>query len=77
MIKQYENNFKKDVEVQEERKLYKTKDAVKQYPVLTIYALEKAVREKKLSYTKIGNTNYFYSTDLENFIDSQRYNVEE
>lgn len=77
LINEYEKNKSSNLEVNKEQKLYKTKDAVKRYPVLTVYALEKAVREKRISVTKIGNTNYYNSEDLENFINSQKIKVDD
>jgi hypothetical protein len=76
LITEYEKNINNNQEVKKEQKLYKTKDAVKRYPFLTVYSLEKAVREKKIEVTKIGNTNYYSSTDLENFIESQKIKVD-
>ncbi len=52
-----------------DNRLLKTKDVIHEYPVLTQYSLAKAVQEKKLSYTKIGNTNYFRAKDIEEFIN--------
>lgn len=63
-----QNNGKK------EHKLIKTKDVVKEYPILTLYALDKAVKENKLSYTRVGNTNYFDVEDIEAFITSGKRN---
>ncbi len=77
LITEYEQNIKNANVEKKEQKLYRTKDVVKKYPFLTTYSLEKAVREKKLQVTKIGNANYYNSLDIENFIESQKIKVEE
>ena len=63
LITEYEQNIKNANVEKKEQKLYRTKDVVKKYPFLTTYSLEKAVREKKLQVTKIGNANYYNSLD--------------
>lgn len=40
--------------------------------MLTKYTLAKAVADGKLSYIKVGNTNYFRVQDLEAFLESGR-----
>jgi hypothetical protein len=40
--------------------------------MLTKYSIAKAVEDKKLIYTKVGNTNYFKVADIETFINSGR-----
>ncbi|MBO5096480.1 MAG: hypothetical protein J6B98_06365 [Bacilli bacterium] len=62
MIKNYDDKI--------DNRLLKTKDVTKEYPLLTQYSLAKAVQDKKLCYTKVGNTNYFRVQDIENFINS-------
>lgn len=57
-----------------EQRLIKTKDVVKEYPILSLYALDKAVKDKRLSYIKVGNTNYFDASDIESFIMSNKRN---
>lgn len=57
-----------------QHKLIKTKDVIKEYPVLTLYALDKAVKDNKIPYTRIGNTNYFDVQDIELFITSGKRN---
>ena len=70
LIKQYENNLNiENTNTDKSSRLLKTKDVIKEYPYLTIYALDKAVKDKKLSVTKIGNTNYFNTDDIEGFIN--------
>lgn len=70
LIKQYENNLNiENTNTDKSGRLLKTKDVIKEYPYLTIYALDKAVKDKKLPVTKIGNTNYFNTDDIEAFIN--------
>lgn len=38
------------------------------YPALTLYSLNKAVKEQRLPVVKIGNLNYFTKEDIEKFI---------
>lgn len=57
-----------------QHRLVKTKDVVKEYPILTLYALEKAVKENKIPYTRVGNTNYFDVVDIEEYITSNKRN---
>lgn len=66
------NNSQKDGKKQ--HRLIKTKDVVKEYPILTLYALDKAVKEEKIPYTRVGNTNYFDVDDIESFITSGKRN---
>lgn len=71
MVKDYEDRISNDcTEEKNDNRLLKTKDVVNEYPILTQYALAKAVQDKKLTYTKVGNTNYFCVQDIENFINS-------
>ena len=51
--------------------LLKTKDVIEMYPALTLYSLNKAIKEEKIPVIKIGNLNYFTEQDIENFIHSQ------
>lgn len=52
-------------------KLLKMKDVVNMYPALTLYALNKAIKEDRLSVIKIGNLNYFTKEEIEKFLKSQ------
>ena len=52
--------------------LYKIKDIVKLYPILSVYSINKAVNEKKLSYTQIGKTRYYKKQDIEKFISANK-----
>lgn len=38
------------------------------YPALTLYSLNKAIRDEKISVIRIGNTNYFTKEEVESFI---------
>ena len=53
-------------------KLLKTKQVLEQYPLLTQYGLDQAVRENKLPVIKRGKLNFFDSRDIENYIQSQK-----
>lgn len=37
--------------------------------MLTKYAINKAIQERNLSYTKIGNTYYFRTNDIETYLN--------
>lgn len=76
LVKEYEENLliKKDVPIEDNR-LLKTKDVINQYPILTQYTITKAVQDKKLVYTKVGNTNYFRVKDIEDFINSGKKEI--
>lgn len=52
-------------------KLLKMKDVITMYPALTLYSLNKAIKEERLPVIKIGNLNYFTKEDIENFLKSQ------
>lgn len=58
-----------------DNRLLKTKDVIHEYPILTLYSLNKAVQDKKIPYTKVGNTNYFRVNDIEKFINSGKKDV--
>lgn len=46
------------------------------YPILTTYSVNKAVNEKKLTTTLLGNTRYYRKKDIENFIESNKKNID-
>lgn len=70
-MKEYEENIiSKNNIIQCDNRLLKTKDVIKEYPILTQYTLSKAVQDGVLSFTKVGNTNYFKVQDIEKFINS-------
>jgi hypothetical protein len=76
LIKEYENTLNQNSEENyfENKKLCRSKEVTKIYPVLTTYILDKAVREDKLPVVKIGNFNHFYLSDIEEFINANRQN---
>lgn len=51
-------------------KLLKMKDVVTMYPALTLYSLNKAIKDERLPVIKIGNLNYFTKNDIEHFLKS-------
>ena len=57
--------------------LLKTKQVLEQYPLLTQYGLDQAVKENKLPVIKRGKLNYFDSRDIENYIQNQKVNLKE
>lgn len=66
LIIQYEKS-ERLIEYSDEKatRLLKTKEVAKMYPALTIYSLNKAVKDGLLPVVKIGNTNYFNKDDIE------------
>lgn len=75
LVKEYEDNIISENNTTSiDNRLLKTKDAIKEFPLLTQYTIAKAVQDGKLSFTKVGNTNYFRVQDIENFINSGRKN---
>lgn len=52
-------------------RLLKMKDVTSMYPALTLYSLNKAIKEEKLPVIKVGNLNYFTQDDIERFLKSQ------
>ena len=52
--------------------LLKTKQVLEQYPILTQYGLEQAVRENKIPVIKRGKLNFFDSQDIEDYIQNQK-----
>lgn len=60
-----------DYEEANATKLIKMKDVTNIYPALTLYSLNKAIKEERLPVIKIGNLNYFTKEDIERFIKSQ------
>lgn len=57
--------------------LLKTKQVLEQYPLLTQYGLDQAVKENKIPVIKRGKLNYFDSRDIENYIQNQKVNLKE
>lgn len=57
-----------------DNKLYKLKEILTLYPMLTTYSINKAVNEKKLDAIIIGKTRYYKRNDIEEFISSNKIN---
>ncbi len=74
LIKKYEQSL---VENNSTGKLLKTKQVLEQYPILTQYGLDQAVRENKIPVIKRGKLNFFDSRDIENYIQSQKVDNKE
>ncbi len=58
--------------VSDDDKLYKLKEILELYPLLTTYSVNKAVKEKRLTATQLGKTRYYRKKDIENFLDSNK-----
>lgn len=69
LLKKYEQNM---AENNNTGKLLKTKQVLEQYPLLTQYGLDQAVRENKIPVIKRGKLNFFDSRDIENYIQNQK-----
>ena len=53
-------------------KLLKTKQVLEEYPLLTQYGLDQAVKKNKIPVIKRGKLNFFDSRDIENYIQNQK-----
>lgn len=69
LLKKYEQSV---VDNNSNRKLLKTKQVLEEYPILTQYGLEQAVRENKIPVVKRGKLNFYDSRDIENYIQNQK-----
>lgn len=69
LLKKYEQTI---AEENNSGKLLKTKQVLEQYPLLTQYGLDQAVKEKKIPVIKRGKLNFFDSRDIENYIQNQK-----
>lgn len=69
LLKKYEQTL---AENNATGKLLKTKQVLEQYPLLTQYGLDQAVRENKIPVIKRGKLNFFDSRDIENYIQNQK-----
>ncbi len=69
LLKKYEQNLAENTIPS---KLLKTKQVLEQYPILTQYGLDQAVRENKIPVIKRGKLNFFDSKDIENYIQNQK-----
>lgn len=71
LVIQYEKS-EREINIEDKTtKIFKTKDVLKMYPALTMYALTRAVKEDLIPVIKIGNINYFSKEDIEKFIRQQ------
>jgi len=72
LIISYErSNNMREYEEENATKLLKMKDVINMYPALTLYSLNKAIKEERLPVIKIGNLNYFTKEDIEKFLKLQ------
>jgi hypothetical protein len=58
-------------DVEDATHLLKTKDVISMYPAITLYSLNKAIKDEKIRVVKIGNLNYFKKEDVERFLTSK------
>ena len=49
--------------------LYKLKDILEMYPMLTTYSVNKAVNDKRLTATQLGKTRFYKRKDIEKFLE--------
>ena len=54
----------------EDEKLYKLKEILELYPILTTYSVNKAVNEKKLKAIQLGKTRFYKKKDIEKCLES-------
>ena len=72
LVIQYErSSIVGNVDNEHSTHLLKQKDVINLYPALTLYSLNKAVKEERLPVIKIGNLNYFTKEDIEKFLRAQ------
>ncbi len=71
-IKEENNQLKMTVE---DENLYKLKEILEMYPMLTTYSVNKAVNEKRLTSTQLGKTRYYKKKDIESFLESNKRDV--
>lgn len=57
-----------------DEKLYKLKEILVFYPMLTTYSVNKAVNDEKLNAILIGKTRYYKRKDVEDFIYLNKIN---
>jgi len=70
-IKEYElkqENLKLKNDSDDET-LYKLKDILAMYPMLTTYSVNKAVNDKRLTATQLGKTRFYKRKDIEKFLE--------
>lgn len=74
LLKKYEQTLAKN---NTSGNLLKTKQVLEQYPLLTQYGLDQAVRENKIPVIKRGKLNFFDSRDIENYIQNQKVTLKD
>ncbi len=77
-VKNYETKEKNELLKQtnnEDDKLYKLKEILELYPMLTTYSVNKAVNENRLTSTQLGKTRFYKKKDIEAFLDSNKNNA--
>ncbi len=76
-IKNYEikeKNLELKKEAEEDNNLYKLKEILDLYPMLTMYSVNKAVNEKRLTAIQLGKTRYYKKKDIEIFLENNKNN---
>ncbi len=70
LIKSYENNLELDTVKESKKELYSINEIMEIYPKLSKYIITKAINEKLLPVTWIGNERHFYISDVDNFLQA-------
>ena len=70
LIKSYENNLELDTVKESKKELYNINEIMEIYPKLSKYIITKAINEKLLPVTWIGNESHFYISDIDNFLQA-------
>lgn len=70
LIKSYENNLELDIVKESKKELYSINEIMEIYPKLSKYIITKAINEKLLPVTWIGNERHFYISDIDNFLQA-------
>lgn len=70
LIKSYENNLELDTVKESKKELYNINEIMEIYPKLSKYIITKAINEKLLPVTWIGNERHFYISDIDNFLQA-------
>lgn len=52
--------------------MYKLKQILEMYPMLTTYSVNKAVHDKRLSFTQYGNARLYKKKDIEKFLEQNK-----
>lgn len=70
LIKSYENNLELGTVKESKKELYSINEIMEIYPKLSKYIITKAINEKLLPVTWIGNERHFYISDIDNFLQA-------